>query len=257
MSLQQAVRQDLVIVPPATGSNSADPLGLTAHRLAAEALEGPICDAIRARSIKRDRGRKRIDLGATQRASAWEAGEAAGLPFGGSKRRSQAMELNEEGREFERPARVNLAPSKASDASRVSIAVAPFTVASLAGQDAAFAEMLKDGVISALYRHHDVEVQLPPAVTDKGITLEETKPLKEAGLSHVLFGSVAILGGEVRLMSKLLDLHSGRFVWIHHFDRQLPQSLRSIADLANEVTTSVLSGIAEICTSRTVGLRSE
>lgn len=234
--------RNLVIVPPAPPSNSLEPLGLTAHRNAADALATPIEEVIRARRATRIPEPFPPAAVTVKRSTAAMEGHLAAGPV------VQTGTSPPGDRPIDVPRDVELPREEHGhrQGGPVSIAVLPFRVFAPDGAAPAFADMLAEDIAGALHRQHGVEVRLPPAVADHRMTLDDIELLRKGELSHVLVGSVAVMGRDIRLTAKLLDLGLGCFVWIEHFNRPLPQSLQAVVDLGHEVVTGALSIISEI-----------
>ena len=243
-ALRPLVR-NLVVIPPAPASSSNEPLGLTAHLIAADALATPIREAIRARSVKRNRRPSLPEAAATKHMSAVTEEPIVAVPIVLPGRSPLVDELSGEARDVAPPPEARHSTIQHRDARRVSIAILPFSLASSEGGTPAFADMLAEDIAVAFHRQQGVEVRLPPTITDQHLTSGNIEQLKEGGLSYVLVGSIAVMGQEIRLTAKLLDLRAGCFVWIQHFNPQLPQSLQTVTELGQEVAARVLAGLSQ------------
>jgi len=111
------------------------------------------------------------------------------------------------------------APQIAADSSRFSMVVLPF--ANLSGDPAQdyFADVITEGLTTALSRVKGAFViARSTAFTYKGKAVDVKQVGKELGVRYALEGSAQYNGGKMRVNAQLIDAETGAHIWADQFD---------------------------------------
>jgi len=111
------------------------------------------------------------------------------------------------------------APRIAADSSRFSMVVLPF--ANLSGDPAQdyFADVITEGLTTALSRVKGAFViARSTAFTYKGKAVDVKQVGKELGVRYALEGSAQYNGGKMRVNAQLIDAETGAHIWADQFD---------------------------------------
>lgn len=227
--------RDVVFVPPCPPSNEHEPLGMTAHRMAADALLPPVRAALELRSWwrpGRHQDARPEDVSVPDHL--WHHPEPS--PAG----TAQLVD----GRSPSGPAlpwQLDLNEDKAPALRRVAIAVLPFSIAAATEEELALADHLTEDVTADLLGLDDLTVKVPPATTIEQLTLTALDRLRDLdGCDLLLGGTLRIAKGQVRCCVRLLDLERRSYLWIEAFDRAFDRSVRGWEELARDVAGAVV-----------------
>jgi TolB-like protein len=124
---------------------------------------------------------------------------------------------------------------------RPSIAVLPFTNLSGDAEQDYFADGIVEEIITALSRFRQLFViARNSSFAYKARAVDVKQVGRELGVRYVLEGSVRKSANRVRITGQLIDASNGAHIWADRFDG----ALDDIFDLQDQVTTSVVGGIA-------------
>ena len=122
-----------------------------------------------------------------------------------------------------------------------SIAVLPFQNMSGDPEQEYFADGMVEDIMTALSRFKSLFVIASnSSFSYKGKSPDIRQVGRDLGVRYVLEGSVRKAGGKVRITGQLIDSATGAHLWADRFEG----SLEDIFDLQDQVTTSVVGGVA-------------
>jgi TolB-like protein len=114
----------------------------------------------------------------------------------------------------------------------ISLIVRPFICTDSESSDAAFAEAMTDGVISALTRTRWLNVQSP----DSDLPVANNMRVVPPCARYAVRGRVQRIGGRVQAVIRLIDVATGRQIWGNAFE--------DAAECAMELQQRVTEGVA-------------
>jgi DNA-binding SARP family transcriptional activator/Flp pilus assembly protein TadD len=123
---------------------------------------------------------------------------------------------------------------------KVSITALPFQYTGSDDQVASFTEGLTEDVTTALtkYRWLDVMAQMPSSgATPSILTLRHAAI--EQNVLYSLEGSVRQLGDKLRITAQLVELETGKYVWVRRFDRDNSD----LMTLLDRITATIAASI--------------
>ena len=132
-------------------------------------------------------------------------------------------------------------PSTASQPSRPSIAVLPFTNMSGDAEQNYFADGITEDIITELARFPDLAVMARNSsfqYRDRAIDVKRVG--RELGVTYVVEGSVRKVGMRVRITAQLVESATGNHVWAERYDRDL----EDIFAIQDEVVATVVARLA-------------
>ena len=126
----------------------------------------------------------------------------------------------------------------ASERSKPTILVLPFTNMSGLAEQEFFVDGLTEDILTDLSRFHELLViSRNTSMKYKGQAVDLRKVAQELNVHYVLEGSVRRSGNRIRVSAQLIEAEADRHIWAERYDREL----EDIFDLQDEMTRAIVS----------------
>lgn len=142
--------------------------------------------------------------------------------------------------------------------SKVTITTLPFQA--IGGDEAIlpYVEGLGEDITSALtkYRWLDVIAQMPESASETTVTGLRQTALKN-GVLYSVEGSVRQLGADLRVTVQLVELDSGKYVWVQRFDYRVDAFMAAFNELSEAIAALVESELVGFEGTKARGVSSD
>ena len=133
------------------------------------------------------------------------------------------------------PSLIKKSSEKSSNVSK-SIAVLPFVNLSNDPQQEYFSDGMVDAILDRLFKVGELVVTARSAsMTYKDTKLSFKEIAKELGVSAILEGSVQKVGENVRIITRLIDAKTEKYLWSETYDRDLTDIFSIQSEIAQNV----------------------